>query len=321
MSTMPEENTRTRPRHAIGFVARRTGIPPDLLRAWERRYGVVEPGRGPRGRRLYSDADVERLTLLRRAVDAGRRIGDVAGMDNAELAALVEEDRRVMVERPGRPAGASPPPGTSAQAGAYLDAALAAVAALDHVGLVEVMDEAAVALGRRALRRELIAPLLERVGEDWYGGRLRVAHEHLLSAVLRGVLEPMHRDASLPETAPRVVVTTPAGELHELGALMAAAAAVERGWRVVYLGPNLPAEEIAGAARQAAARAAALSLVANPGNAQTANELRRLRRLVGKDLAIYVGGAAASSYDSVLDELGIVRVNGAEDFPAPPADL
>jgi len=318
---MSDEEIRTRPRHAIGFVAHRTGIPPDLLRAWERRYGVVSPARGPRGRRLYSDADVERLTLLRRAVDAGRRIGDVAGMDGAELAALVEEDRRVMASNPEHHVAITPGPGTSVKASAYLDAALACVAALDHVGLEEVMDEAAVALGRRALRRELLAPLLERVGEDWYGGRLRVAHEHLLSAVLRGVLEPMHRDAALSETAPRVVITTPSGEMHELGALMAAAAAVERGWHVVYLGPNLPAEEIAGAARQAAARAVALSLVHNPGNAQIANELRNLRRLVGEGLPIYVGGATASSYDAVLDELGIIRVNGAEDFPVPPADL
>ena len=79
-------------RHPIGVVARRTGLKPDLIRAWERRYGAVEPGRSETRRRFYSDADIERLLLLRRAVGTGRGISQVAGLSNQELEALIETE-------------------------------------------------------------------------------------------------------------------------------------------------------------------------------------------------------------------------------------
>jgi methanogenic corrinoid protein MtbC1 len=96
----------------------------------------------------------------------------------------------------------------------------------------------------------VIVSLLHRVGERWYEGSLRIAQEHLASAVVRGFLGSQREVFDYPETAPTLVVTTPAGQLHELGALVVATAAASEGWRATYLGPNLPAEEIAGAAEQ-----------------------------------------------------------------------
>src|SRR3954454_5378529 len=90
------------PRHPIGVVARRTGLKPDLIRAWERRYGAVAPGRTETRRRFYSDEDVGRLLLLRRAVSSGRGISQVAGLSNPELEALIEAEPA--------PAGYAPPP-------------------------------------------------------------------------------------------------------------------------------------------------------------------------------------------------------------------
>src|SRR5215208_6750074 len=94
-------STSNAPRHPIGVVARRTGLKPDLIRAWERRYGAVEPGRSDTRRRFYSDADIERLQLLRRVVRTGHGIGQVAGLSNQELLALAAQDE---------PAGAAPAP-------------------------------------------------------------------------------------------------------------------------------------------------------------------------------------------------------------------
>ena len=88
------------PRHPIKVVARRTGLTPDVLRVWEKRYRAVSPTRLDTGRRLYSDADVERLLLLRRATLAGRRIGQVAKMPNAELEPLVVDDETAMAVAP-----------------------------------------------------------------------------------------------------------------------------------------------------------------------------------------------------------------------------
>ncbi|UCC49299.1 MAG: MerR family transcriptional regulator, partial [Gemmatimonadota bacterium] len=88
------ENRNRRKRHPIRIVARRTGLSRDVLRAWELRHGAVEPERTPAGQRLYSDDDIERLRLIQRSLEAGRRIGQVAGLPTEELARLVGEDER-----------------------------------------------------------------------------------------------------------------------------------------------------------------------------------------------------------------------------------
>ena len=99
-------------------------------------------------------------------------------------------------------------------------------------------------------------------------------------------------------------MTTPAGQLHELGAILAAATATIHGWKVTYLGPSLPAEEIAGAALQNKARAVALSLVYPEDDPNLSAELRRLRRLLPAEVALLVGGRAAHSFAPVIEELG-----------------
>src|SRR3954452_17968164 len=104
----PPGSSSSLPRHPIGVVARRTGLKPDLIRAWERRYGAVAPGRSDTSRRFYSDGDIERLLLLRRAVSTCRGISQVAGLSAGELEALVETETR-LAPRPSAPAPSAPP--------------------------------------------------------------------------------------------------------------------------------------------------------------------------------------------------------------------
>ena len=104
---MNDHSTYEEPRHPIRIVSSRTGIPQDLLRAWEKRYQAVVPARSPNGRRLYSDADINKLRLLKRAVSAGRRIGDVASLTIEELNSLIEEDR--VQSGPEQPAAETAP--------------------------------------------------------------------------------------------------------------------------------------------------------------------------------------------------------------------
>src|SRR3954453_10877138 len=125
MSTTPSSSV---PRHPIGVVARRTGLKPDLIRAWERRYGAVAPGRTETRRRFYSDEDVERLLLLRRAVSSGRGISQVAGLSNPELEALIEAEPAPSAYTPPPPA--APEKGDEA-AEAFLNRCLAAPQRLD----------------------------------------------------------------------------------------------------------------------------------------------------------------------------------------------
>jgi DNA-binding transcriptional MerR regulator/methylmalonyl-CoA mutase cobalamin-binding subunit len=298
-------------RHPIGVVAARTGLRPDILRAWERRYGAVVPQRAPKGRRLYTDQDVARLRLLRQLVAAGRRISDVARLPREELETLAREDAAaagVETYAPRAAAGAG-----SAQS--YLEEMLGAIESLDWQRLEKALSSAAVALSGPLLRREVIVPLLHSVGERWREGSLRIVHEHLASAVVRSYLAALRNGNHIPPGAPKVIVTTLAGQRHELGALLVASTATDGGWDAIYLGPDLPTEEIVAAVQQRGARAVALSLIYPLGDPGTAEELRRLRRFVGQEVGILVGGRAAASYDAVLREVGAVHLGDLAELP------
>ena len=294
--------------HPIRVVETRTGIPEHLLRSWEKRYAAVTPSRTPTGRRLYSDEDIERLRLLKRVVEAGRRISDVAKLSRADLDALVREDQDSAARPLSRAATRKQLPG------GHLAKALEAVEALDESRLQEVLGEAAVALGSTLLRRTLIVPLMREIGERWREGTLRVVHEHMTSAIVRSFVAISHCANQLPETAPRVVLATPAGQLHELGALLAAEAARDVGWRPFYLGPNAPAEEIAAAVRAKGARAVGLGLVYPPNDPLLPEQLRSLRRYIGPDCAILAGGMAAEAYRAALREAGAIVVADLDQF-------
>lgn len=297
------------PRHPIGVVSRRTGLKPDLIRAWERRYGAVAPGRSETRRRFYSDEDIERLLLLRRVVNTGRGISQVAGLSNAELEALIQAEP--LPARPYAPPVQMPDGSPDEVAEAFLDRCLAAAQRLDVRELELELDRASVLFSRTHLIERLLVPLMRRVGDLWHQGTLRPIHEHMASSVVRSFLGGM-QDACHPEiSAPHLVVTTPARQRHELGALLAAATAAGEGWQVTYLGPDLPPEEIAAAALQKGARAVALSITYPPDDPTLTEDLRRLRRLLGARTALIVGGRACPAYDAVLQEIGALQV---EDF-------
>jgi DNA-binding transcriptional MerR regulator/methanogenic corrinoid protein MtbC1 len=298
-------------------VTRRTGLSADLLRAWERRYEVVKPSRSEGGRRLYSDADIERLRLLYRATLAGRSIGQVAELSTEALSGLVRQDAKADAE--AEPAGQGAqgselmpsPPATG-----YLADCIRSAERLDAPGLDATLRRAAVALPAAVLLDGVVVPLLERLGTGWREGTLRPAHGHLASAVLRRLLERMIESASSPLATASLVVATPVGQVHEFGALVVAATAAAEGWRVTYLGTDLPAEDIAEAAARTRARAVALSVVFPAGDAALEDELRHLRAALPKDVTLVVGGAAAPAYSGVLDEIGAARLNDLEAFQA-----
>jgi DNA-binding transcriptional MerR regulator/methylmalonyl-CoA mutase cobalamin-binding subunit len=300
-------------RHPIGVVARRTGLKPDLIRAWERRYGAVAPGRTDTRRRLYYDEDVERLLLLRRAVSTGRGISQVAGLSNEELKALVESE----APAPPQPAAILAPAaeGTGNDlAEAFLGRCLGAAQRLDMRELEMQIERASVAFSRTSLIEKVLVPLMHRIGDLWHQGTLRPLHEHMASAVVRSFLGALYGSHQAEPSAPHLVVTTPSRQHHELGALMAAASASDEGWQVTYLGPELPPEEIAAAAVQKGARAVALSLTYPPDDPLLTDDLRRLRRLLGSRTTLFVGGRAAPAYAGVLSEIGAIRVESLAEL-------
>ena len=289
-------------RHPIQIVARRTGLTADVIRVWERRYEAVSPSRSETRRRLYSDEDIERLILIRRATLAGRRIGDVAHLNDEELRALVASDERSTANVP-RQATDEGSGGDVETARTHRDATMIAIKNLDAVAMDSALTRARLELSTPALFDEVLMPLLTEIGERWRAGSIRPYQEHLATSMIKSLIESL-RPYSVAPTGPEFVVTTLAGQVHEMGALMAAVVGVTEGWRVTYLGPNLPAEEIAAAALQRKARAVGLSIVYPPDDPRIGDELTRLRRLLPSDIAIVVGGRSASYYADALDQIG-----------------
>jgi methanogenic corrinoid protein MtbC1 len=302
-------------RHPIQIAARRAGLTPDVLRVWERRYEAVLPVRSAGGRRFYTDDDLERLMLLRQVTKAGRGIKQVARLSTRRLKEMVAADAEAShrVAAGGLPVRPSVPgprlrgkadPWADGTPELHVDAAIAAVRNFDVARLEAALARASVSLGRHALIDRLLVPLMRAVGVLWREGKLRVAHEHVATAVARTFVGNLtFAISALPETAPCLIVTTPSGQAHELGALFVAATAVSEGWRGIYLGTSLPAEEIALAARQKMARAVALSIVYPADDPHLAEELMKLRGLLPEKLPILAGGAAAPAYGKAIGSI------------------
>lgn len=294
-------------RHTIKVAARRSGLSSHVIRMWERRYGAVLPDRTSSNRRLYSDSDIERLMLLRRATEAGESIGQIADMSDSELREMVLETPLVREE----PLGPKEPNRSAAR---YLESCLEAIEAFDAPLLQNRLTDASLSLGRQALLDQLLHPLMTEIGNRWNEGSLRVSHEHLASAVVRSLLGTLTASAPVDDRAPTIIATTPAGQLHEFGALMAAATASSIGWRVVYLGPNTPAENIAAAARDTKAAAVALSLIYPPDDPGVADEIRRLGRLLPASAKVIAGGRTLPAYRNVLDQIEATVVGDLPEF-------
>lgn len=286
---------------AIKFVARRTGLSVHVIRIWEKRYGAVEPERTGTNRRVYSDEQIERLTLLRHITQDGHSIGHVAKLPIDKLRELAKQSHQTNGHM--LPAHAAPLSTPS-----FLDECVAAVKSLDARALDETLKSAATELGSQGLLQRVIAPLAQTLGELWRDGTITSAHEHFASAVIRIFLGHAARPFAGTDSAPVLVVATPAGQIHELGALLAGAAAANLGWQVTYLGASLPAAEIAGAARQNRARAVALSLVYPEDDSRLEAELSRLRESLPADVILLVGGRAMPAYHEVLNKIGATQV-------------
>lgn len=289
------------PKYPIRVVANKTGLSTHLIRMWERRYHAVEPCRTDTKRRLYSDVDVRRLSLLRRATQAGANIGQIASLNDDQLVELVASYEQISVGTTPRAFGATDPE-------FFLRLAIDAVRSLDQRALESALLQASVSLGRTRLFEGVIQPLLSSIGEDWNAGRIKVSHEHMATSLLRSFLGHLIETAVVDPNAPLIVVTTPSNHVHELGALMAAVTATGAGWQTMYLGPNLPAEDIASAVRQTRAAAVALSLIYPPDDPRLPGELRSLRRLVGDSPLIIIGGVSRDSYRKTIEEIHAVSV-------------
>ena len=297
----------TTKRHPIAVVAERTGLSQDLLRVWERRYGAVTPGRGSDDKRLYSDADVERLRLLDAAVRGGRRIGNIATLETTELASLVHGDLAA-----GRGPVDAPP--ADQPDGALIEAMVGAIRAFDSRAFDDQLRRAATLLGVPRFLELVVAPLLREVGDEWHEGRLTVAQEHFASSAAADMVGQAMRSVSAPRDAPRLLVTTLPESRHVIGAVLAGAMAATDGWHVIFLGAELSPADIASAAAKSDADAVALSVTYTPDPGRTIEEIRLLRATLPPGVLLIVGGSAIQAVAPEVAAAGIPVGENLDDL-------
>ncbi|CAA9891835.1 conserved hypothetical protein [Candidatus Methylobacter favarea] len=298
--------------YLIGTVSRRSGVKSDLVRAWERRYQAVTPIRTAGGHRIYTDQDIARLKLLNQATSHGHSISQIARFSLDQLKKLLQHDTSITFSDPHNPVALTGDRKFLAED--YVEKCYAAVLAFDAKTLESHFENAIVELGSQFFIENLLTPLLNKIDQHRKSGDLRPVHEHMASAIIRSLCYILRNNNPCSDYAPRMIVSTPIGQLHELGALLAAIIAELKGWQVTYLGANLPAEEIAVAVKYTNARAVTISISFSNDDHIVPKELRRLRKLIGNKVALIVGGRSASYYEAVLDEVEVLKIQSYEHF-------
>ncbi len=255
--------------YPLRAAARLTGLSPDLLRAWESRYGVVKPLRTAGGTRRYRASDLERLRLVKAAVDAGQRIGVVARLDPDELLRLTAK-----IEEPSK---------------AGLEPVLSALERLDAEEAQRMLALHLSAMGPVTFAREFALPLTSEIGERWATNRMSIAAEHLATGMLRAMLGSALTPTVASRLGPTIVFATPTGERHELGLQSAALTALGAGANPIYLGAELPVEDLVGAVNGTGAAVLALSLVTIPIE-EAGQMVANIRRDLPHEVRIWIGG-------------------------------
>jgi MerR family transcriptional regulator, light-induced transcriptional regulator len=203
----------------IGELARRTGVTVELLRAWEKRYGLLQPSRTNSGYRLYSPADEERIARMQR--------GLADGLAAAEAA-------RAALEEPVLGGG------NLSDAAAELRSALEVY---DDATAQSALDVLLATFTFETVARDVMLPLLREIGERWERGEISVAQEHFASSLLRGRLMSIARGWDRG-VGPRAVLACAPAERHELMLIIFGIALRAQGWRITYLGADTPVESI-----------------------------------------------------------------------------
>ena len=294
--------------HSIAVVSARTGLSPDVLRVWERRYAAVAPTRSAGNQRLYSDEDIARFRLLAAATGRGRSIRNVAALPTVELQRIVDADdaaSRTSDSATSRPAATG-----------ALEAAMALTTELDGAGLDRMLRRTIVQHGLSTFVEVDAPALMRRVGDDWAAGRLSVAQEHLASGVVITILLDAVRTMPTAESAPRLLVATLSSERHAVGVALAAAVAALEGWAIVHLGVDVPFTDIAAAAEATGVRAVALSVVHDHDRAHVLHEIAGVRKIASASIPVIVGGATAVAMSASIGALGAIVCRNFSEFRA-----
>ncbi|MDT8406715.1 MAG: MerR family transcriptional regulator [Methylococcales bacterium] len=255
-----------------------TGIKPETLRAWEKRYGLIQPVRDANGHRAYHPEDVKRLGLLAHATRQGHAISKLAHLSYHQLESLLEQKAH---------------PGTDFEP--LLQQILEALQHYQTRHCEHLLKRAMIAMPAKAYARDILLPLLVRIGDLWHQKRLTITQEHIFSAcVKRIVLSMVNNLSPHPGEPRRMLFATLTGEQHEFGILLTCLIAADHGLTCQYVGPDLPAEELIEATRWLKPSHIVLSAVNSDANTPLLDALAMLADTVPQPVELWIGGHAST---------------------------
>ncbi|MGW8247894.1 MAG: MerR family transcriptional regulator [Acidiferrobacterales bacterium] len=278
------DETRNSALYPISTVASMTGVNPVTLRAWERRYGLIQPTRTGKGHRLYSAQDVERIKEVLRLVEEGIPIGQVPQ--------VLEAGAHV--------------PGELVSAGEgwadYQERMVSAIEQFNEAGLESVYNEALSLYPVDIVTRRLLVPLLKELGERWENATGSVAEEHFFGVYMRNKLGARFHHRQGNPQGPKLLAACLPGEQHEIGILLFALAAHDRGFRIVLLGADMPLEELPIVVRRAKCDAIVLSGAIEPSETVLKKQLPDL--VQAARVPVFIGGITARLHSDEITSAG-----------------
>ena len=285
--------------HRIHRVAKLTGLSKDVIRVWERRYGLVKPSRSSNRYREYNDEEVALLRFVKGQIDQGVPIGTLAAEGHDALITRMRALTPLVEE--------SPKPHDR-----LLDDLIGLLDPLDKVGFERKLNGAVAVIPFEEALQRILLPLQTRIGELWHEGRLNIAVEHYVTKLVQQKLFSVMNQLPTHEAGPRVLIACPSGEMHEIGAQAVAYIAASRGCHVHYLGPNLPASALQMFCDLIKPHLVLLSLTEIPTEERKQVLLDELAS-IAEHWPLAVGGTGAEALADQLDEREIEFI---KDFPS-----
>ncbi len=279
--------------YSIKAVTSITGLSPETLRAWERRYNAVVPKRDKSGRRIYSKADIDRLTLLHNLRKQGHAISKIAGLVDSELKILLAKNDD------------SPEINKQLLFVQLIDALMQY--RLDRCE--DLLRDALIAMDLVNYTQNLLMPLLQQVGDLWHEGKISIAQEHMFSnCVKRLVLSLVHNRIPFSGHRLKLLFATPINEEHEFSILLSSLLASNQGCRCYYLGANLPVEEIVSAQKHLQTDIIVLSVINRPVKHSTVQELQQLTWEIPANIPIWLGGGGGKHILATAVEMDRIQL-------------
>jgi len=285
--------------HRIHRVAKLTGLSKDVIRIWERRYGLVKPSRSSNRYREYSDEEVALLRFVKAQMEQGATIGSLAVEGHDSLVA------RMRIATPVSAEDQKPHE-------RLLDDLMGSLDPLDKAGFERRLNGAVAVIPFEEAVQRILLPLQRRIGELWHEGLLDIGVEHYVTKIVQQKLFSVMNQLPVNESGPRVLIACPEGETHEIGAQAVAYIAAIKGCHVYYLGPNLPSSDLVIFCEKIKPDLVLLSLTEVKPEAAALQQLKELEQLATR-WSVAVGGQGARA---IGDRLRDSKIELLDDLTA-----